>query len=413
MTEFNLNYNELLKNNSFRICLQENNPEIPLPINLKIKKNLLNTNFQTELYYTVKKYKTFIEYTQKKYKLNWNKLKMFTNNFELLTYNNSKKHITSMVNYVPISRAYFKFVELIQKFNLIDNSIISFQYAALAEGPGGFVEAFINYRKKHFLGLKDSIYCITLKSSNVDIPKWDKIKKFTKSRKNNIHLCYGKDKTGNLYNLDNIIHFKNYINQKVDLVSGDGGFDYSGDFDNQEQITLHLIYCEIVSAFYILKKGGHFILKIFDIHTNITLQYLYLLNLYFKEVIIEKPFTSRPANSEKYLICKGFKTINHTNLNKLSTIVDKWDDCSFHTKYIHNLFNFNIDINYINAIKSYNINFAKKQIKAILKVLMCNKLNKKEIDVLIETQIIYCIYWCLHFKQSINFKSYFFKLFKS
>ena len=51
----------------------------------------------------------------------------------------------------------------------------------------------------------------SLKSSNVDIPKWDKIKKFTKSRKNNIHLCYGKDKTGNLYNLDNIIHFKNYI----------------------------------------------------------------------------------------------------------------------------------------------------------------------------------------------------------
>lgn len=408
-SEFIFNHNDLLDNKSFSIKLKKK-PEIDLKLNVKFKKKRLSPNFQKDLYNLTKKYKTFIEYTQQKYKLNWNKLKMFTNNFELLTYNNSKKNIQSLVNYIPISRAYFKFIEIIETFQLIDNTNSSFRYAALAEGPGGFVEAFINYRKKKFLGISDKIFCITLKSHDSNIPNWNKIKRLMKHKQKNIYLCYGKDYTGNLYKLDNILYYKKYVNEKVDLVSGDGGFDYSNNFDDQEQMTFHLIFCEIVTAFSVLKKNGSFILKIFDIFTTITLEYLYLLNMYFDEIIITKPNTSRPANSEKYIVCKGFKEINQDNLNKLYTIVDKWDN---NHRYISKIFNLQIPDYYINCIEKYNYTFTKKQIEAILKVLICRNYKKPEIDILIQTQIIYCIYWCLRYNQPINYRSNFFKAFKS
>ena len=51
--------------------------------------------------------------------------------------------------------------------------------------------------------------------------------------------------------------------------------------------------------------------KMFDlIHIN-TLQLLYILRLCYNEVYINKPVTSRSTNSEKYIICKGYKRNNN------------------------------------------------------------------------------------------------------
>ena len=52
-----------------------------------------------------------------------------------------------------------------------------------------------------------------------------------------------------------------------------------------------------------------------DIHTTNTLQMLFILSNYFEKVIITKPYTSRPANSEKYIVCKNFNGIDDTLLN--------------------------------------------------------------------------------------------------
>ena len=50
------------------------------------------------------------------------------------------------------------------------------------------------------------------------------------------------------------------------------------------------------------KYGGTFVLKIFDIFTEPTIDFLYLLSSLYKNVFIMKPETSRIANSEKYII---------------------------------------------------------------------------------------------------------------
>ena len=55
------------------------------------------------------------------------------------------------------------------------------------------------------------------------------------------------------------------------------------------------------------KHKGHFILKVFDIFLKGTVDMIFLLNCFYTKVHICKPHTSRYANSEKYVVCEGFK----------------------------------------------------------------------------------------------------------
>jgi hypothetical protein len=91
------------------------------------------------------------------------------------------------------------------------------------------------------------------------------------------------------------------------LITADGGFDEGTDFNNKEQLHYSLILNEISAAIRLQKLNGHFILKMFDIFTETSIHLLYLLSLCYENIYIYKPKTSRPTNSEKYIICKNFK----------------------------------------------------------------------------------------------------------
>ena len=380
--------------------------------NFKISTKINQVNFDKEIYSILFKYKKYIDIYYDK----WDKVKSYTNLYEVINYNNYTKNNKPITLYEPISRAYYKLWEILCKLNIIDHKKRKYVYCALAEGPGGFVECFVNYRKKHFQGKEDTIYCITLQTKNnkkKNIPDWHKIKEFLKTKRNQITILKGADNTGNLYKVENIQYLIDTIKDKCDFVTGDGGFDYSKDFNKQEQFSYHLIFCEIVSAFAILKKGGIFILKIFEIHTMLTLEFLFLLNNYFETVTIVKPYTSRPANSEKYVVCKNFKTISKENLSTLLMLVKKWSYLN-HTQYVNNLFDFKIPSYYKKIISMTNYYYSKKQVTNILNTLLLinNKLTEEQKTYLVKKQVVYSLIWCEIFKQSINFKSKFLTIFK-
>ena len=71
------------------------------------------------------------------------------------------------------------------------------------------------------------------------------------------------------------------------------------------------------------KSKGSFILKIFDMFTKSTDDYIYLLSLFYNKVYIIKPQTSRLANSEKYIVCKEFKTFTKSNMNSYLQLFNK------------------------------------------------------------------------------------------
>ena len=333
-----------------------------------------------------------------RYNKYWDKTKKYSNIYELIYIPNKTNRKHSISNYRPLSRSYFKLWEIIQDFKLL-RSPQKITVLCLAEGPGGFMESIINYRNNP----EDCINGITLKSSNKDIPGWTKSNYFI--TKHNINITYGSDGTGNLYNIDNIKSLKPFIGGCADFITADGGFDFSIDFNNQEELSYRIILCEIVSALYLLKKGGDFVCKLFDIHSSITIKYIFLLSNYFDKVFITKPHTSRPANSEKYLVCKGFKEIEDYYLDLLFIYIKNWVT----TK--DNLLSFiDVPIYFMNRIYIYNnisTLFQIHNINSTLDLIDSNIKNKNEI---IKRQTYKAIEWCNAYNIQINDTSKFINL---
>jgi len=94
-----------------------------------------------------------------------------------------------------------------------------------------------------------------------DVPKWKNNDIYLNLHKN-IILEYGQDKTGNLYSKKNLQYIYSNYKHSVDFVTGDGGIDYSNDFNKQEESSLNLIFAQILYAMCIQKKGWFICVKI-------------------------------------------------------------------------------------------------------------------------------------------------------
>lgn len=393
--------------------------------NILPKIKFLYSNTYNDCYFHQKNViKEILDYKNKIENLNntdlWDKQKKLTNNYELVYIHNKRNKRDSIALYNPLSRAYFKLWEILvflnnHSYNIFKNKKINI--GCLAEGPGGFMEALINFRGKYF-NKEDNIFSITLKSTNKNIPGWNKATQFLKNNKN-VNISYGEDGTGNLYLLKNILNFKKSINTGLDIITADGGIDYSKDFNKQEQLSYRIIFCEIVTALSTQKIGGIFICKFFDLFSDMTIKMLFLLKNCYKELKIFKPFTSRPANSEKYIICSGFIGINQDYLNKLYCVVKLWErlEDSRNSEYIViSIFDkdFNVPNDFLTQIYNFNIKNSNNQIKNIKETLelinIYNKTYYKNIvSKLIKNQKNIAILWCKKNDIKINYNSVYIK----
>jgi len=332
----------------------------------------------------------------------WDIYKKYTNPYEYIqTPVPMKKKSVAKVK--PISRSYFKMIEILYVFELIPETIehtqshesIPIQTFHLAEGPGGFIEAIATLRNNP----EDKYYGMTLLDTtpNSNIPAWKKGIDFL-GRFPNVHLEYGADKTGNILVLENLQYCKEQFGSSMDLITGDGGFDFSVDFNHQEIAIAKLLYAQMAFAVTMQKKGGSFVLKIFDSFMKHTVDILYLLSSFYESVYIVKPKTSRYANSEKYIVCRGF--LFHSNDEFYSYIergfiqmIESNQDlpCRF--------INDSIPYFFIQKVEEYNSIFGQKQIQNIFYTLSLidNKCKQDKIDALIKTNIQKSIQWCIHF----------------
>ena len=283
------------------------------------------------------------------YKSRWDIYKKYTNIYEYIDTNIPYTKV-SVSKYKPLSRAFYKLIEIYQSLNILDNTTSPITSFHLAEGPGGFIEA-INYLR---CNEKDIYYGMTLiddKDNNV--PGWNKGKQFL-SKHNNIIIENGSDNTGNLFNVENLWYCYHKYKNSMDLITGDGGFDFSLDFNKQECLSMNLIFCQICYAIAMQKKGGSFVLKIFDIFSEATIDMIYLLSGFYEEVYITKPNTSRMANSEKYIVCKNFILHNtYEVITQLSSLFSVIND----NKPIQRFLNIDIPYFYINKIEDINAIF--------------------------------------------------------
>jgi 23S rRNA U2552 (ribose-2'-O)-methylase RlmE/FtsJ len=354
----------------------------------KLKYNYINVSLRNYLHNIKKEIDSCVD--------KWEKYKRYSNTYEFINTNFSfnGRNIT-VCPFKPISRSYFKMVEILGTCNFAFNqkSIQSFH---LAEGPGGFIEALCKFRNnKH-----DNYFGMTLMEDHADVPRWKKASHFLSQHKN-VHLVHGPKNDGNLYFKHNLIYVSQFFRHKMDFITADGGFDFSTDFNAQEESSLNLVFCEIIYAIVLQKKGGSFVLKVFDCFSNVMVELLYLLCYLYDEVSIMKPCTSRSANSEKYIVCKRFRMVN--NMDRIiSKLVSNFDKINDHQ--IMNVLNIEVSDFFKNKLEELNYLFGQQQIENISHTLnlINDNINDEKVERIKHQNISKCIKWCRKYKLDIN-----------
>jgi 23S rRNA U2552 (ribose-2'-O)-methylase RlmE/FtsJ len=277
----------------------------------------------------------------------------------------------------------------------------------LAEGPGGFIEALANLRRTYVTSVKDEYYnedqyigmTILDDKNDPNIPAWKKTEHFLRQNKN-VFIEKGADKTGNILTLENFQYCKEKYASSIDLVTADGGFDFSLDFNKQEINIARLLFAQISFALVVQKQKGTFVLKIFDSFMQHTIDLLYILCSFYDKVYMIKPQTSRYANSEKYIVCRGFLFSSSENFYPiLYKTFEKMIRSETANSYIHRFISIPTPINFTTRLEEYNAIFGQQQIENIYFTisLIKNKNKQDKIDHLIKSNIQKCINWCIKY----------------
>ncbi|XP_049319080.1 cap-specific mRNA (nucleoside-2'-O-)-methyltransferase 1 [Astyanax mexicanus] len=178
-------------------------------------------------------------------------------------------------------------------------------FGDVCAGPGGFSEYILWRRRWHSKG-----FGMTLKGSN-DF----KLEDFYAAPSELFEPYYGEggvEGDGDITLPENISAFRNFVLENTErrglhFLMADGGFSVEGQENIQEILSKQLLLCQFLTALSVVRTGGHFVCKTFDLFTPFSVGLTYLLYLCFERVSLFKPVTSRPANSERYVVCRGLK----------------------------------------------------------------------------------------------------------
>jgi len=205
----------------------------------------------------------------------------------------------------------------------------------------------------------------------------------------NVQKTYSKQKAeklksrsdGDITQVKTISLFKKDISKSkkyADLVTADGGFDWE-DENYQEQEAYQLILGEMIAALRVQNEDGSFVLKLFETFTTTSIKMIYLLSSFYKEVYICKPLFSRESNSEKYLICKGFKYDQKKDKKSLDFKIGKLEyilENISSEMYLQDIFpDLELPEDFLNQFRYINIEIANKQQIMINKIVVYIKEN--------------------------------------
>lgn len=244
----------------------------------------------------------------------WDDYKKITNPYEYIFLSWNRRSSRSVAIRQPLSRSYFKMIELWRQMELDDllEGLVDRDGGLItshaAEGPGGFIEACSERARANRWDFK-SAYAITLRSEAKNVPGWRKAASFLESHPQ-IVIHDGADGTGNILLKENqdayITALRTAHPGGAHVYTADGGFDFSSDYNAQEDSVLPLLIAESLLGLRALAKGGALVIKCFDTLEQPTIDLLWLLSRAFRQWGIVKPRTSRAGNAERYFIGKGF-----------------------------------------------------------------------------------------------------------
>ncbi len=324
----------------------------------------------------------------------WDLAKRITNPYELInTYSSRLKLPQSICMLRPLSRSYFKMVEMLTLMQFFErHKPAKFKTLHICEGPGGFMEAFTSMAETHKRNIH-VCYGMTLKSTHTMIPGWRRASNFLQKHPH-VQLLYGATKTGDIYVPENQQSCLEAVGTGgAHLVTADGGFDFSDDFHAQEKNIFRLLVSSAIILLECVAIEGDVVLKFFDCNSQVTRDLIAMLACCFQSWSLYKPVTSRPCNSEWYFLGKSAYRTRQPVLNALKTIRDELAK--------------NPPASYAQLLATNGINTILKELQtarvdhqtqALQKVLtFCKDKENLNLDALWQEQNQACARWCYAF----------------
>ena len=320
----------------------------------------------------------------------WDSVKKYTNPYEYIhtTVPGTKISICKLK---PLSRSFFKMIEMCNQMDILEDfNNTDMTTFSLCEGPGGFIEALSYLRNNP----KDIYYGMTLLSSDSNVPGWKKSDNFLNDNRN-VFIEAGETGTGDIFNVNNFKQCYAKYKNSINVITGDGGFDFSINFNKQEQISSKLIVMQVYYALIMQKYRGHFILKVFDIFTNITIDILFLLSALYEKVWIIKPNTSRYANSERYIVCKNFKIMDSSiYYDKCIDLFTAYENNP--TMFLRKILNIKPSYLFINRLEDCNAILGQQQLETLSNTInIIDNKSKDKMENIKKNNIQKCINWCV------------------
>lgn len=316
----------------------------------------------------------------------WNLLKARVNKYELVTE-------LSPIKADVASRAFYKMHEMIQFEGDLFRCLVprDMRILNLAESPGGFIQAIIYNRNYHQSSgsragsnYRDFMMAVSINEIEGDRKPllWKRLQDRTKNsslpqfktveferfnpdraplegmgeRRGLARVALMPEEQADLLDVDNIEQIAEYYQEHggADLVTADGGIP-AEDYQRKEMMHYQLFFAEALTALASQAPGGTFILKLYDLLTEFTVDLVMFLSLYYDTVSLFKPYTSRQANSEKYLVCTGFNgNLTEDRLEQLKQTLRDWPGEPRHVvKVFQNL----ISEEFKDKIKIFNSEF--------------------------------------------------------
>jgi 23S rRNA U2552 (ribose-2'-O)-methylase RlmE/FtsJ len=338
------------------------------------------------------------------------------NSFEqnIPNYNDSLSTMTKLYfgikDNIPdiISSDFYKMWEILLFFNIANTKELT--YASLSNNPEPFIQSIIKFREKLLNGVeKDKVFSVSINNNIFQTNEYAEVGKQFLGYHNmkNPGLLKQTKQTGGKNDINvikTISNFKKDITKSkkyADLVTADGSLVWS-DNKFQEQESYQLILGEIIGCLNVQKKNGHFVLRLFESFTYITIKLIYLLTSFYEECYIYKPFYSRNSDSERYLICKNF--IYDQDNDKLNKMIESLEEVMKginSNSYLYDIYpDLILPQEYLNKIKFINVKIANAQqimINDIITYIKENNYFGEKYHNMRENQITSTKWWVSQF----------------
>jgi len=227
-----------------------------------------------------------------------------------LVINHVRKHIRPDF----LTQAWCKFYEIACSSSLFSQDVIDKNNVFsvhLCEAPGAFISSLNHYIANNYKHLRLKWLAMTLNpyheaNGHPDIINDDRLILNTLD-----NWEFGPDYTGDIFQAEYSEHLYQMVHERFDgnvfLVTADGSIDCSDNPGEQENVVMRLHHYECMVALNVLHDNGSLVLKMFTTFECDTICRTYLLCCLFKSVVLMKPVTSKPGNSEVYAVCTGYK----------------------------------------------------------------------------------------------------------